>query len=188
MQLDDLSLDFGAVSNRTTTLQDQFAGVTVEMLLALTAEIYDRIDTLLDQAPQLTDETVVFVPVDSRQEDPTQPGWTLGHIIVHLTASLEENAQQGTTLARGAELVGRPRYETPWEEVTTVAQVRQRLAESRRMTNAFLAAWPDQPHLDNLYEHPYFGPTNAISFHTVGIFHGRGHLIQIEDILQQTAA
>lgn len=131
------------------------------------------------------DAAVVVVATDPAEDG--APGWTLGHVIVHLTAGLEENAGRAATLARGAEVTGRPRYETPWEEVTTAAQVRQRLAESRRMTHAFLDAWPDAPHQDNMHEHPYFGPTNAVAYHILGITHGRGHLAQLEEIRRQAA-
>ena len=159
------------------------AGIDRGDLRALTVELYDRLEEL---TAGLDDRAVVFVPDDPDGDPDGDPGWTLGHVVAHLTAGLEEGAAQGCTLARGAEITGRPRFETPWEEVTTAAQVRQRLAESRRMVLAFLAAWPDAPHLGNLHEHPFFGPMDAVSHHAMGINHARGHLAQVAEIRRQT--
>ena len=50
-------------------------------------------------------------------------------------------------LARGVAFHGRSRSEVPWETVTTIAQCRARLEESRRMRLASLDMWPDQPYL-----------------------------------------
>jgi len=112
----------------------------------------------------------------------------LAHVVVHLTAGLEENAAQASTLARGAEITGRPRYETDWESVTTVEQVQQRLAESRRITFGFLETWPDAPHLDATYEHPFFGELTALTYHLAGINHAKGHLAQLAEIRRQEGA
>jgi hypothetical protein len=182
MTLNELRIDIPAVIEKRRTLIEETAGISVGDLAGLTSELYDR---LTEATAGIDDTEVVFVPDDPAEDG--APGWTLGHVIVHLTAGLEENAAQGATLARGAEITGRPRYETPWEEVTTAAQVRQRLNESRRQTHAFLDAWPDAPHLANTYEHPYFGPVNAVGFHILGINHGKGHLAQLEEIQRQAA-
>jgi hypothetical protein len=69
-----------------------------------------------------------------------------------------------------------------------VEQVRQRLAESRRITFAFLDTWPDAPHLDATYEHPFFGEMTALTYHLIGINHAKGHLAQIAEIRRQEAA
>lgn len=182
MTLNELAIDFPAVIEKRRTLVQETAGISPDDLPALTSELYDR---LAEATAGIDDAAVVFVATDPAEDG--APGWTLGHVIVHLTAGLEENAAQGSTLARGAEITGRPRYETPWEEVTTAAQVRQRLSESRRQTHAFLDAWPAAPHVDNVYQHPYFGPINAVAHHLLGITHGNGHLAQLEEIRRQTA-
>src|SRR5690349_16942950 len=77
------------------------------------------------------DADVIFVPDDPQANDtfasdPSLVGlsWTLGHVIVHTTASAEEAAFAAAELARGVERPGRTRYETPWETVTTIAQCR----------------------------------------------------------------
>ncbi|GCE46225.1 hypothetical protein [Thermosporothrix hazakensis] len=65
-----------------------------------------------------------------------------------MTASAEEYASVAAELARGVPFHGRPRYEMPWRQITTVAACRAKLVESRRMQLASLEMWPDQPHLD----------------------------------------
>jgi PPOX class probable F420-dependent enzyme len=68
----------------------------------------------------------------------------------------------------------------------TVAQVVRRLEESRRMRLAMLAAWPDEPHLDNtgvLVER--FGPLNATSLYLLGLMHEDRHLPQVAEIVRQ---
>ena len=71
--------------------------------------------------------------------------WTVAHNIVHATASGEEYAAVAADLARGVDFHGRPRFETPWQSVTTVEQCRRRLEESRRIRLASLRMWPIGP-------------------------------------------
>lgn len=183
MQLDEIAIDFPALFDKRRTLVEETADVAASDLRGMTADIYDRVDDLIGGP---TDAEIVFIPADPAEDG--APGWNLAHVVVHFTAGLEENAAQGCTLARGAEITGRPRFETPWETVTTTAQVRQRLAESRRMSMAFLDAWPDQPQLDNVHDHPVFGASNAVAYHVLGLVHARGHLAQVEEIVRQAPA
>ena len=109
----------------------------------------ESIDFLLALVDGMTDAEIVFEPEDPSAEDPfavegeEDIGWTYGHLIAHVTASTEEAAAFSSLLARGVAASERPRYETPWRDITTVAQVRQRVDESRRMRNAYLDTWPD---------------------------------------------
>jgi hypothetical protein len=181
--LDELAIDFPALFDKRRTLVEETSAVVRSDLRGMTSDLYDRVDQL---TARVSDAAVVFVAADPAEDG--APGWNLAHVVVHVTAGLEENAAQGATLARGAEITGRPRFETPWETVTTAAQVRQRLAESRRMSMAFLDAWPDQPHGDNVHEHPAFGASNAVAYHVLGLVHGRGHLAQLKEIVSQATA
>jgi hypothetical protein len=138
--------------------------------------------SLLDGAP---DSAVTAVPRDEKAHDPyAKPedqniSWTLGHIIVHVTASSEEGAFLAAELARGVENHGRSRYETDWETVTTVAQCRQRLEESRRMRLASLDLWPDAPILSNTYAIVEGAPAlNAPARFLLGLAHEIGHQAQ----------
>lgn len=115
--------------------------------------------------------------------------WTLGHVVVHATASSEEAAALAADLARGVEPIGRSRYEVDWQTVHTVAQLRQRFAESRRIRQAYLAAWPDAPHLDVTYTPiPSLGPMNATSRFMLGLLHDDSHLEQLREIMRQARA
>jgi hypothetical protein len=186
-------LDFQALRDKRTTLLELTAGLTSADLRALTNEMVDIMQALIRDC---TDEDVVFVPEDPDAFDSYASSsaavslpWTLGHVIVHVTASAEEAAFLAAELARGVELHGRSRYETPWESVTTIAACRARLEESRRMRLATLDVWPDEPHLEVTYQpgpdRPRF---NAIQRFVLGLRHDFNHLGQIAEIARQAAA
>src|SRR5579863_4992784 len=148
----------------------------------------DHIHAIIAEA---TDFDVTFVPEDPIAKDivtgDTLP-WTLGHVIVHITASAEEGAALALNLARGVPIEGRSRYETYWETVTTIAQVMARLEESRRMRLAMLDAWPNQPHLEVTYEHRRLGVMNAYIRFMYGLQHESSHYAQLSEILRQAKA
>ncbi len=183
-------LDFTPIKDRSQTFAEFSKGLTKADLRQYTHEI---IDTELDIIANATDADVVFVPVDPQAKDTfgkaedQDLAWTLAHVIVHATASSEEGAALSSSLARGLVVEGRSRYETPWESVKTVAQLQQRLEESRRMRLAFLETWPDEPHLDLMQELP-FGTFNAVSRFLVGLFHEDSHLEQLREIMRQAHA
>ena len=183
MHLSELIVDFPAIIERRKSLPEQTAGVTHGDLRVMAGELYDQLDA---NAAGLTDEQIRFVAEDPAQDE--EPGWNFVHVILHITASAEEGMALGSALARGAEVTGRSRYEPDWETITTTAQVAQRLAESRRMVFAFLETWPDEPHLDNTYEHEHFGPMTAISHASLGLVHATGQMAQAEEILRQAKA
>lgn len=183
MQLQDLTLDFEAVTSGQQSLPEQFGSVQIDNLPGLTRELYDRLDSL---SSGLTDEQVTFVAEDPAQDE--EPGWNLAHIILHITASAEEGMALGSSLARGVEFTGRSRYEPDWETVTTADQVARRLAESRRMVFAFLDTWPDDPFLANSYQHESFGPMTAMSHAALGLYHGQSMMPQVEEIVRQATA
>lgn len=187
-------LDFLPVTNNETTMS-QFANRLDKAQLAeLTNEM---IDTMLELIAGATDEDVLFVPKDPDAYDSfaadksvVDLAWTLGHVIVHTTASAEEAAFLAAELARGVPMrVRRSRYETPWESVTTIAQCRLRLEESRRMRLASLAMWPDKPDLENHYVYRASGEKiNAMTRFLYGLKHDDSHLGQIADIMEQARA
>jgi hypothetical protein len=116
--------------------------------------------------------------------------WTLGHVIVHVTASSEESAAIAAELARGVpHRGGRSRSEVPWETVRTVAGCRARLEESRRMRLASLDMWPDRADLSNGYAwREGMDPFNAPAQFSLGLLHDDNHLDQIREIVRQAAA
>lgn len=151
------------------------------------------IDDVLHMLRHCADDDVTFVPVDPQANDPAAAtegevgiAWTLGHVIVHMTASSEESAALGAELARGVEYHGRSRSEVPWQTMKSVAQCRARLEESRRMRLASLDMWPNSPHLTNTYT-PREGanPIGPVARFLSGLRHDASHLDQLRDVIGQ---
>lgn len=185
-------LDFARVRSRELTLSQVVKGLTKADLRELTNEMIDRQLALIADCD---DAAVTFVPDDPNAKDPyaanadeVNIAWTLGHVIVHVTASSEEAAFIAAEMARGVRRDGRSRYETPWESVTTVAECRARLEESRRMRLASLEMWPDEPHLDVTVAYSWLrDPLNAAGRFAMGLYHDDDHLEQIAEIVRQAA-
>ena len=182
-------LDFTGVNNGPQTIADVAASLTKADLYQLTDEMVDIMQAIIDDA---VDADVSFEPEDPKANDPfSKPGevtraWSLGHVVVHTTASSEEAAVLALTLARGLPVEGRSRYETPWQSVTTVAQTSQRLEESRRMRKALLDAWPDEPHFEVTHTpSKRAGVLNAIGHFVRGLYHDSEHLEQLKEIMRQ---
>ncbi len=187
-------LDFARVHNKEITVNELCAGLTPADLRHLTDEM---VNAMLGLIAGCTDADVIFTPEDpvaydkyaATLEELSVP-WTLGHVIVHVTASSEECAFLAAELARGvSDRAGRSRYEVPWPSVTTVAQCRERLEGSRRMRLACLAAWPDPPHAETIYRFRPDGPVfGAAGLFAYGLFHDDSHLGQIAEIVRQAKA
>ena len=183
-------LDFAALKEKRIKLQELVAPLAKDDLADLTNEMIDR---MLAQIERCEDADVVFEPEDPKAEDTfaansadARLAWTLGHVIVHVTASSEESAALAAELARGVEMHGRSRSEVAWQTVTTIAQCRQRLEESRRMRLASLEMWPSSPHLDNKYTPwPAMGEIDARGRFVLGLRHDWDHLAQIDEIVRQ---
>jgi hypothetical protein len=187
-------LDFTRVRNGEMTVNELSAGLMPTDLRDLTDEM---VDTMLGEIAGCTDADVTFVPDDPAAYDKyaaspeeLRVAWTLGHVIVHTTASAEECAFLAGELARGVSgREGRSRYEVPWQTVTTIAQCRSRPEESRRMRLASLDLWPDAPYLEATYRFRPDGPAfGAVGLFVYGLFHEDSHLGQIAEIARQARA
>ncbi|HKA51967.1 MAG TPA: DinB family protein [Candidatus Dormibacteraeota bacterium] len=186
-------IDFAPVRTKERSLDDIAEGLTRDDLASLASEMCD---VFLELIADAHDSDVTFVPEDpaandtfaATAEEVNMP-WTLGHVIVHWTASSEESAALALTLARGTDVSGRSRYEVPWQEVTEAAFLRERIEESRRMQLAMLGAWPDTPHLEKTYS-PREGarPMNAVVRFLGGLNHADAHRDQVRDVLAQAKA
>ncbi len=183
-------IDFGPLRRKEASLQDLAKGLSPDDLARLTREMCAAQLAAIEDA---TDDDVVMVPDDpdakdtfASNADDVGLSWTLGHVVVHTTASSEESAALALVLARGLPVEGRSRYEVPWQEARTAAFVRNRIEESRRMRLAMLAAWPAEPHLENFYS-PYEGrpPMNAMGRFIGGLAHDDSHLEQMRKIMSQ---
>ncbi len=184
-------LNFGPVRRGELTTKElvEREGLTKADLATLTNEMIDR---MLELIADCDDSDVTFVPSDPEANDTFAANpedlalaWTLGHVIVHTTASAEEAAFLAAELARGVPWHGRSRYEVPWQTVTTIAQCRQRLEESRRMRLALLEVFPDAPRLENLYQPRPGVVHHCLSRFVGGLMHDDAHLEQIAKIVAQ---
>ncbi len=187
-------IDFSLLRSRQKTLVELTEGLGAADLHRLTDEMIDAELALVAGA---SDADVIFQPVDPDARDDyaanpeeTSMAWTLGHVIVHVTASSEETAAIAAALARGVNVSERSRYETPWQTVTSAAQMRQRLEESRRIRHAYLEAWPAEPHTDAAYtpNYPNAKPRGAVPQFCAGLAHEDAHLNQIAEIMCQARA
>jgi hypothetical protein len=178
------------VRNSEKTYEELIAGLTRKDLLSLTNEM---IDAQLSIISDCRDADVVFIPQDPKAQDPFASSdkevnmpWTLGHVIVHVTASSEESAFLSAELARGVpHSERRSRYEVYWETITTIQQCRERLKESRRIRLGCLEVWPNIPHLNNTYESRFGMRVNPILQFVFGLSHDDSHLEQMVDIIRQ---
>jgi len=185
-------LDFTPIREKKMTFKQLVSGLNVVDLSNLTNEM---IDEQLKIISSCVDADVVFVPQDPEANDPhaksekdVDLAWTLGHIIVHVTASSEESTFLAAELARGVpHRKGRSRFEVDWKSVETIDRVRTRLEESRRMRLATLDIWPDAPHLENVYVSTYGGKINPIVQFVFGLSHDDSHLDHLQDVVDQAS-
>jgi hypothetical protein len=159
------------------------------------------LDTIRQLIEGQSDAYVTFLPIDPNANDPfAKPGeenigWSLAHLVAHVTASSEEWATYSSILARGIPYPAEPRlrFETEWTSITSTAQTLQRLEESRRLRLGYLAAWPDQPDLTMLrglsprYVEK-FGEMNAPAAFLFGLMHEVGHHEQFREVARQADA
>ena len=183
-------LNFQPVRAKQIALQELVKDLIKTDLQRELNEMYDEVERLIADC---TDAHITFQPIDEKADDPYSVegeenlSWTLGHVIVHLTASMEESASLAAELARGVTFRGRSRWEVPLREVTIIDQCRIRMKESRRMCLVSLEMWPEPPHMENTYTPAAQGalPHTCISRFASGLKHASDHLGQIAEIVQQ---
>ena len=191
-------IDFSPTRQGDLTLYDFAIHYTMGDLRQATEAYFD---TLFDLINQASDDDIVFAPSDPEAYDPfAKPGeehigWGLGHLVAHVTATLEEGAAYSSILARGLPYPREPRlrYETPWQTIATQEAALQRLAESRRICLSYLATWPDTPFLDVLRDvSPRYiernGPQNAPAAYLSALRHLDDHLDQFREVYRQARA
>ncbi len=191
-------IDFAPVKSGEQKILEYSTQFTVEDLRSVT---HASINYLLDLLAGLSDADVTFDPEDPEANDPhavageEHIGWSLAHLVAHVTATCEEWAAYSSVLARGIPYPAEPRlrYETPWREIKTYAQCVQRLEESRRIRLGYLDTWPDTPNL-HIYRQlsPRFiervGEINAPAAFLYGLQHEVGHYEQFREVKQQALA
>src|SRR5574337_1432494 len=117
-------LDFTPVRQKQITMAQLAEGLSRDDLRRLTNEMVDTMQALIADC---LDADAVFAPADPKAHDDAAATdaevnmpWTLGHVIVHTTASAEESAFLAAELARGVKWHGRSRSEVHWLTVTTI--------------------------------------------------------------------
>ena len=158
------------------------------------AELRDRLTSYVDSTLRLIeglgDDQIVQVPPDPGADDPyaaseeeRHAGWSLAHVVLHITASAEEGAAFSSILARGIPIGGRLRHEQDWRQVTRTAELVVRLEECRRICLAYLDTWPAPPHLETLRilpEQMSWLKVNAPISVLGGLKHWHAHMEQLE--------
>ncbi len=112
-----MKIDLAAVRAGRASYADITRDLQHSDVFSATIELFDDVDALL---ADVTDATVVFVPRDPQATDQSEQGWSINHVVAHFTATLEESAAISTMIARGVIPTGRLRYETSWQELTTI--------------------------------------------------------------------
>ena len=189
-----MQIDFTPLSSKTMTPLEFAAQYSLNDLRAAAATY---LDSVRDLVQGFDDAQLIFEPSDPQAQDnyaqtaeEVNMGWSLAHLVLHVTASLEEGCAFSSLLARGVTAEGRFRYEPGWRDVTTRPQILTRIEESRRMCLAYLNTWPDEPHLD-VYRK--FAPDsryanvkhNAPAAFLSSLSHLNGHLDQIREVIRQ---
>lgn len=191
-------IDFTPLRNREMKVIDFAAHFDYPQIRAAANA---QIDWMLNLISDLTDADIIFDPIDPDANDPhavegeEKIGWSIAHMIAHVTSSTEEWATYSSILARGIPYPPEPRlrYETAWRDITTKAQAVQRLEESRRMRLGYLDTWPDTPDLTMKRELSerfieVFGEFNAPACILFGMSHEAGHFDQMAEAKRQALA
>lgn len=188
-------IDFSPLNNREMKVID-FAAQFDHAQIRAAANA--QIDWMLELIQDLDNLHITFDPIDPDANDPhavegeEQIGWSLAHLIAHVTSSTEEWATYSSILARGIPYPAEPRlrYETPWRDITTKEQAVQRLEESRRIRLGYLDTWPDAADLTMRRELSQrfidaFGEFNAPACVLFGMSHEAAHFAQMQEVKRQ---
>ena len=191
-----MHIDFSPVMTRDESLQ-LYAFSKNFSLDDLKQATHDVTEALKNLVHDLDDDEINSIPRDydaATDDNPAPEGWSVGHLIAHITATSEEAASFSSILARGIAGNGRLRFEADWQtQCRTLHAVIQRLEESQRMQLAYLDTWPDNPHLNIFWGFPehitiFYRQINAQSAIVLGLSHAVGHFEQIKETIRQAKA
>jgi hypothetical protein len=182
-------INFQPVYNKDKTLGDLASQYSN---LDLREALNSYVDFTLQIIHSVTDEQAIYIPPDPDANDPyatteleRHVGWSLVHLVMHVTASAEEAAAFSSILARGIAIGGRLRSERDWRRVTTCAEAVARLEEWRRMGIAYLGTWPDQADLTTariMPENMSWMKPNAPTQFLAGLMHWSAHIEQFQKV------
>lgn len=194
-----MTVDFTPIQKREAKIMAWAAPFSLDDIRAAANH---GIDFMLNILDGLMDTDVTFLPEDPEANDPYAPaelqniGWSIGHLVLHVTASTEEYTSTAAVVARGINYPREPRlrYEADWQVACqTVEECRQRILESKRMRNAALDSFPDQPNPDSRWERSekfieIFGELDAKGAYLMGLSHEYGHHAQFLEVKRQALA
>lgn len=191
-----MTIDYTPLYEQQIKYKQLADGLTADDIRREVHRLYDATKAILLQCD---DADITFEPYDEHAHDPYAAdheqhiGWTLGHLVAHITASNEEGFVFSALLAQGIPQGGRIRNEVDWQTLDTVEKAVQRLEESRRIVLAYLDAWPDTPNLTTYRAFSeraaaYFGDINAVASTLTGLSHHNEHMAQFAEVLQQAHA
>lgn len=190
-------IDFTPLKEDISVLLEFSQQFSVDDLRDASNAYLDKIKAIVSD---MNDAQLAFIPDDPEADDSHAPedeqniGWSVAHLVLHVTASVEESATFASLLARGITFPQgtRFRYEPDWHEVDSHAEITQRIAECRRMLLGYLDTFPDEPHLAVFREtregSPLTNKINAIGAFLFGLMHFDGHTQQFDEAKRQSLA
>jgi hypothetical protein len=191
-------IDFAPIDKGEMQMLEFSTRFTVTQIRDATHASLDHLLAIIGDAD---DAQVTHIPIDPNADDPFAPeaerhlGWSLAHLVAHVTASSEEWAAYGSILARGIVYPAEPRlrYEPDWKTLTTRASVLARLDDSRKIRIGYIDTMTDNPRLDVFRELTpryveRFGQMNALAAVLFGMYHESGHYAQFHDGAHQARA
>src|SRR5258708_23853908 len=141
-------INFQPVYNKEKTLGDlasQYSNADLH------AALNSYVDFTIQIINSVSDEQALYIPPDPDANDPYATteaehhmGWSLVHLVMHVTASAEEAAAFSSILARGIAIGGRLRSERDWRPVAACAAGVARFEQMRRICLPYLRTLPDQ--------------------------------------------
>lgn len=183
-------IDFQPVIKKELPMIEFARRFTLDELRVALASYVEATRQIVEAA---SDEQLFRIPEDPEADDPYTEneaeryvGWSLAHLVLHVTASAEEGAAFSSMLARGVAVSERLRYEPDWRTLTGRSAVLARLAECQRMCTAYLDTWPDEPHLETLRVLPEKWKDvriNAPAAFLGGLSHWSRHITQMQRCL-----
>src|SRR5258708_8940896 len=112
----------------------------------LHAALNSYVDFTIQIINSVSDEQALYIPPDPDANDPYATteaehhvGWSLVHLVMHVTASAEEAAAFSSILARGIAIGGRLRSERDWRHGTTWSEAVPRLETRPPNSLAYLS-------------------------------------------------
>lgn len=190
-----MQIDFSSVREDRTRILAFSQQFTLADVRQLIVDFVTRTRAIIEG---VTDAQLFYEPTDATAHDGAASnesevaiGWSLAHLLLHVTASAEEGAAFASLLGRGVVLPegARARWEPDWKAVKTRAEILTRLDECQKICLAYLDAMPFTPQLDTyrIYSGKWAEgmQVNVIGSGLFGLMHWDEHFAQFEWVAAQ---